>query len=196
MWNWILRMHFAHDKAVSFFSLFIFRFLSPHYYGKTQRIKECPSWVITWSHLFLCPTPTKARTKNCKKSIERNAYSTQWYILLQISSQLPAMCCSLIRGDTLRLMSFCCICVSLLLSLCIFYMPLSSFHSFLPPSPPLSCYQFFPRSLNVQCLQTVHSCLLNCFSSVKPLSCISCSPLCPMFYNQGEKQQLHFFSLT
>lgn len=162
----------------------------------TERIKEFPSWVITWSHLFLCPIPTTARTKNCKKSIERNAYSTQRCILLHVSSQLPAMYFSLIRGDTLKVMSSYCICVSLLLSLCIFYISFSSFHSFLPPSPPLSCYQFFPRSLNVQCLQTDQSCPLNFFSSNKALSCTSCSPLCLMFYNQGEKQQLHFFSLT
>lgn len=161
-----------------------------------HRIKECPSWVITLSHLFLCPIPTTARTKNCKKSIERNVYSTQWYILLHVSSQLPAMWFSLSRGDTLRIMSSYCICVSLLLSLCIFYISFSSFHSFLPSLPPLSCHQLFPTSLNVQCLQPVHSSLLNCFSSDKALTCISCNPLCPMFYNQGEKQQQHFFSLT
>lgn len=54
---------------------------------------------------------------------------------------------SLIRGDTLRLMPSYCICVSLLLSLCFLYIAFSSFHSFLPPSPPLSCNQFFCRSL-------------------------------------------------
>lgn len=109
-----------------------------------------------------------------------------------VSPQLPAMGFSLIRGDTLRLTSSCCICVSLLLSLCIFYICFSSFHSFLPPSP-LSCYQFFPGSLNVQCLQTAASWLLNCFSSDKALSPTSCSPLCALFYNQGEEQELHFF---
>lgn len=152
-----------------------------------ERIKECPSWVITWSHLFLCPIPTTARTKNCKKSIERNVYNTQWYLLPCVSSQLPAMWFSLIRGDTLRLISSYCICVSLLFSLCIFYIPFSSFHSFLPFSSPLTCYQFFPRPLNVKCLQPVHSSLLNCFSSEKALSCTSCSPLCPIFYDQGEQ---------
>lgn len=64
-----------------------------------------------------------------------------------LSSQLPAMWFSLIRGDTLRLMPSYCICVSLLLSLCFLYIAFSSFHSFLPPSPPLSCNQFFCRSL-------------------------------------------------